>query len=56
MEYKRFCSAIGWRVPLNPNGKIIGYDVQLIRPGVRDVISLSTGNDGTFIAIEDGLS
>ena len=27
-----FCSVVGWRVPLNPNGKIIGYDVQLMGP------------------------
>ena len=40
-------------MPLKPNGKIIGYDVELRRLGEGDVISLSTGSDRTFIAIED---
>lgn len=47
-----FCSAVGWRVPLSSNGKIIGYDVRLMRQGEGDVISLSTDSDGTFLAIE----
>ena len=47
-----FCLAVGWRVPLNPNGKIIGYDVQLMRPG-SDVMLLSTDSDSTFLAIEN---
>lgn len=39
-------------MPLNPNGKIIGYDVQLMRPG-SDVMLLSTDSDSTFLAIEN---
>ena len=47
-----FCSAIGWRIPLKSNGKIISFDIQL-RLGVDDIITLSTGSDRTFIAVED---
>ena len=44
-----FCSVVAWRMPQNPNGKIIGYDVQLDHRG--DV--MSTGSDGTFLAIAE---
>ena len=47
-DVQGFCSVVAWRMPRNPNGKIIGYDVLLNRHG--DVIS--TGNDGTFLAVE----
>ena len=47
-DVQGFCSVVAWRMPHNPNGKIIGYDVQLNRPGTI----MSTGNDGTFLAVE----
>ena len=48
-----FCSAVGWRVILNPNGKIIGYDVLLMGPGDGDTILLSIESDSTFSAIHN---
>lgn len=36
---------------LNPNGKIIGYDVLLMGPGDGDTILLSIESDSTFSAI-----
>ena len=48
-----FCSAVGWRMPLNPNGKIIGYDVQLMGLGDGDTMLLSVESDSTFSAIHN---
>ena len=48
-DVQAFCSAIGWRMPRDPNGRIIGYDVHLNRLGA--MISIS-GNDATFVAVE----
>ena len=47
-----FCSAVGWRTPLKPNGKVISYDIQLMRMGVNNnSVSYSVGGDRTFMAI-----
>lgn len=48
-----FCSVVGWRVPLNTNGKIVGYDVQLQMRLGESYVMLSTDSDGTFLAIEN---
>lgn len=40
-------------MPLNPNGKIIGYDVQLMGLGNGDTMLLSIESDSTFSAIHN---
>ena len=49
-----FCSAVGWKLPRNPNGRITGYDIRLSTDGDdAQITHLSTGSEGTFIAIEE---
>ena len=46
-----FCSAVGWKVPHYPNGRITNYQVLLSRPGTRMVVTFSVESDRTFMAI-----
>ena len=49
-----FCSAVGWKLPCNPNGRITGYDIRLSKAGEDvQITHLSTDSEGTFIAIEE---
>ena len=50
-DVQSFCSVVVWRVPQSSNGKVVGYDVRLDRRG--DVHVMSTGSDGTFLAIAE---
>ena len=47
-DVKGFCSVVAWRMPHVPNGKIVGYDVQVSGHGAI----ISTGSDGTFFAVD----
>ena len=60
------CTVVAWQLPLQPNGVIVGYDLEFLRNGLTVVQSVDAGatfyltslseqEDGTSVRVSDGL-
>lgn len=40
---QRLCTVVVWQAPLQPNGQIVGYDLEFLNSGQSNIRSLDTG-------------
>lgn len=55
LDIRGFCSVVGWRMPRQPNGKLLTYDIHLYSPSADDSESIlaTVNSDQTYFALSD---